>query len=127
MILTSLPLFLAADEGGLLFLVIWLAIAVLMIAAFWKIFDKAGQPGWAAIVPIYNMYIWTKIVGRPWWFILLMFIPIVGWIIGIILIVDLAKSFGKGIGFAIGMILLGIVFYPMLAFGSAEYEGPAVR
>src|ERR1700730_7727919 len=102
-----------------------LLIALLLIVAMWKVFTKAGQPGWASIIPIYNLYIWCKIVGRPWWWILLMLIPFVNFIILIILFIDLAKSFGKGIGFAIGLILLSIIFFPILGFGSATYQGPS--
>jgi hypothetical protein len=96
-----------------------------MIAACWKIFTKAGQPGWAAIIPIYNWYILCKIVGRPGWWVILFFIPFINFIIGIIVCIDLAKSFGKGVGFAIGLILLGVIFFPILGFGSAQYQGPA--
>jgi len=110
---------------GPLFWICWLAFAILMIAACWKIFTKAGQPGWAAIIPIYNWYILCKIVGRPGWWVILLFIPFVNFIIGIILCIDLAKSFGKGVGFGIGLILLGIIFFPILGFGSAQYQGPA--
>ena len=102
-----------------------LLIALLLIVAMWKVFTKAGQPGWASIIPIYNLYIWCKIVGRPWWWILLMLIPFVNFIICIILCIDLAKSFGKGVGFGIGLALLGIIFFPILGFGSAQYQGPA--
>ena len=102
-----------------------LLVALLLIVAMWKVFTKAGQPGWASIIPIYNIYIWCKIVGRPWWWILLMLIPFVNFIICIILCIDLAKSFGKGVGFGIGLALLGIIFFPILGFGSAQYQGPA--
>jgi hypothetical protein len=102
-----------------------LLIALLLIVAMWKVFTKAGQPGWASIIPIYNLYIWCKIVGRPWWWILLMLIPFVNFIICIILCIDLAKSFGKGVGFGIGLALLGIIFFPILGFGSAQYQGPS--
>jgi hypothetical protein len=102
-----------------------LLIALVLIVAMWKVFTKAGQPGWASIIPIYNLYIWCKIVGRPWWWILLMLIPFVNFIICIILCIDLAKSFGKGVGFGIGLALLGIIFFPILGFGSAQYQGPA--
>jgi hypothetical protein len=102
-----------------------LLIALLIIVAMWKVFTKAGQPGWASIIPIYNLYIWCKIVGRPWWWILLMLIPFVNFIVAIILCIDLAKSFGKGVGFGIGLALLGIIFFPILGFGSAQYQGPA--
>jgi hypothetical protein len=110
---------------GPIFWICYLAFTILMIAAWWKIFSKAGQPGWACIIPIYNLYVWCKIVGRPWWWILLMLIPLVNFIILIILFIDLAKSFGKGVGFGIGLILLPIIFFPILGFGSATYQGPA--
>src|SRR5256714_2634405 len=110
---------------GPVFWIFCLAFTILMIAAWWKIFTKAGQPGWACIIPIYNLYVWCKIVGRPWWWILLMLIPLVNFIILIILIIDLAKSFGKGVGFGIGLFLLGVIFFPILGFGRAQYQGPA--
>ena len=106
--------------------IVGLLIALLLIVAMWKVFTKAGQPGWASIIPIYNLYVWCKIVGRPWWWILLMLIPFVNFIVGIILCIDMAKSFGKGAGFGIGLALLGIIFWPILGFGSAQYQGPAV-
>ncbi|OQY03349.1 MAG: hypothetical protein B6I20_05155 [Bacteroidetes bacterium 4572_117] len=116
------------NEGGIgIFIVFYLAIIVLMIASMWKVFEKAGQPGWAAIVPIYNMIIMLKIVGKPWWWLLLMiFIPYVGMLVwGIWMINLMSLSFGKTSGFTIGLILLGIVFWPILGFGDAEYNGPA--
>jgi Family of unknown function (DUF5684) len=118
----------ASSQGqppGPLFWICWLAFMILMIAACWKIFTKAGQPGWVAIIPIYNWYILCKIVGRPGWWVILLFIPFVNFIVGIILCIDLAKSFGKGVGFGIGLILLGVIFFPILGFGSAQYQGPA--
>jgi hypothetical protein len=96
---------------------------VLIVASLWKIFSKAGQPGWAAIIPIYNVYVMCKVAGRPGWWLLLMLIPVVNLIIAIILNVDIAKRFGKGVGFAIGMIFLPFIFWPILAFGSAQYQG----
>ena len=115
----------AGGIGAIIFLLIYLAIIVLIIAGAWKMFAKAGQPGWAAIIPILNIYIVCKIVGRPGWWVILMFIPIVSIIFAIILMIDLSKSFGRGIGTAIGLILLGAIFIPILGFGSAEYQGPA--
>jgi hypothetical protein len=106
-------------------MIVGLLIAVLLIVAMWKVFTKAGQPGWASIIPIYNLYIWCKIVGRPGWWILLMLIPFVNIIVGIILCIDMAKSFGKGAGFGIGLALLGVIFIPILGFGSAQYQGPS--
>ncbi|HCQ30731.1 MAG TPA: signal peptidase I [Flavobacteriales bacterium] len=98
-----------------------LAVIILMIASMWKIFTKAGQPGWASIIPIYNIIVLLKIVNRPVWWIILLLIPIVNFITMIIVLNDLSKSFGKGVGFTIGLILLPIIFYPLLAFGDAEY------
>jgi hypothetical protein len=106
-------------------MIIGLLIALFLIVAMWKVFTKAGQPGWASIIPIYNLYVWCKIVGRPGWWIILLLIPFVNFIIGIILSIDLAKSFGKGAGFGIGLALLGIIFWPILGFGSAQYHGPS--
>jgi hypothetical protein len=106
-------------------IIIGLLIALLLIVAMWKVFTKAGQPGWASIIPIYNLYVWCKIVGRPGWWIILLLIPFVNFIIGIILSIDLAKSFGKGVGFGIGLALLGVIFWPILGFGSAQYQGPS--
>jgi hypothetical protein len=101
-----------------------LLVAVLLIVALWKIFTKAGQPGWASLIPIYNVYIWCKIVGRPGWWVILMLIPFVNFIIAIILCIDLAKSFGNGVGFGLGLAFLGIIFFPILGFGSAQYQDP---
>jgi hypothetical protein len=110
-------------------IIISLAIAILMIAvmiaAMWKVFSKAGQPGWASIIPIYNIYIMCKVAGRPGWWVLLMFIPFVNFIIAIILTIDIAKNFGKGVGFGIGLIFLPFIFLPILGFGSAQYQGGA--
>ena len=102
---------------------IWLAIIVVMIAGFWKVFTKAGHPGWAAIIPIYNLYILTKIAGRPWWWMLLFLVPIVSFVIAIILSIDVAKAFGKGTGFGVGLALLSPIFYCILGFGDATYKG----
>lgn len=102
---------------------VWLVIAVVMIAALWKIFVKAGEPGWAAIIPIYNAIVLLKIVGRPLWWLILFLIPFVNLIIAFIVAFDLAKVFGKGAGFALGMIFLAPIFYPVLAWSDAKYQG----
>jgi len=102
-----------------------LAIVVVGIVAQWKIFTKAGKPGWAAIIPIYNVVVWLEIVGRPIWWIVLCLIPCVNIVVLIILFVDLAKSFGKDGAFAAGLVLLSPIFMLILGFGSAEYQGPA--
>jgi hypothetical protein len=112
--------------GGLMggaFGIVWLIVAVVVIIGMWKVFTKAGQPGWAAIIPIYNFYILCKVAGRPGWWLLLMLIPFVNFIIWIILSLDLAKKFGKGAGFGIGIALLSFIFLPVLGFGDAQYQG----
>lgn len=108
--------------GGGIILMLQVIIAVIMIISLWKIFAKAGKPGWASIIPIYNAIVMMQIAGTPIWWILLMFIPIVNLVISIIVLIELAKRFGQGTGYAIGMLLLPIIFFPMLAFGSATYQ-----
>ena len=110
---------------GPAFWICWSVFAILMIVALWKVFTKAGQPGWASIVPILNTYFLCKIAGRPGWWVILMFIPFVNLIIWIILCIDIAKSFGKGAGFGIGLLLLPFIFFLILGFGSAQYQGPS--
>ena len=118
----------AETAGGIgaLGLLFSLAFIALMIASLWKVFTKAGQPGWASIVPIYNIIVMLQMIGKPWWWIIGMIIPFVNFIVFIMLAIELARVFGKGIGYAIGLILLPFVFYPMLAFGDATYRRPLV-
>ena len=104
-------------------LLIQLAIVVAVIAGVWKTFAKAGQPGWAAIIPIYNVYILLKIANRPWWWLLLMLIPLVNLVIAIIVAIDVAKAFGKGAGFGIGLALLGLVGRRVALRGSGLRRG----
>lgn len=111
--------------GSVIGILIYLAVIVALIAAIWRVFQKANQPGWGALIPIYNTYLLLKIVGRPAWWLLLTFIPFVNFVILIIVMLDLAKSFGRGSGFGVGLILLGIVFIPILGFGDSRYLGPA--
>ncbi len=115
------------DEPAVIVAILfYLALIVLMIAAQWKIFEKAGQPGWAAIVPFYNTYVLIVEVCKqpPIWFWLTL-VPCAN-IVALLFIVfvlpfKLAEKFGKDTGFAVGLLLLGIVFYPILAFGDAQY------
>jgi hypothetical protein len=104
--------------------IIWLAVVILALAGLWKVFVKAGKPGWAAIIPIYNLVVLLQIVGKPLWWIILMFIPLVNLIILILVMIALAKSFGKGAGYGIGLALLGFIFIPMLGFDDSKYLGP---
>ncbi len=102
--------------------ILWLVVCVFYIIVYWKLFEKAGQPGWGAIIPIYNIYLLTKIAKRPGWWVILYFIPIVNVVIGIIIIFDIAKYFGKSVGYGFGLLFLGFIFFPILAFGKAKYK-----
>jgi hypothetical protein len=114
---------------GFIFGLLVIGIAFITIAGMWKIFEKAGQPGWAAIIPIYNTIILLEIVRKPWWWLILMIIPYIGIIWGIWAMNLLSKSFGKDEGYTIGILFLPFIFIPMLGFGDAQYihdqiEGP---
>ena len=104
-------------------IILILAIVVFLIITEWRIFEKAGQPGWACIVPIYNIIILLAIAGKPWWWIFLMCIPFAGIIFTIIVYHNISLNFGKDAGFTVGIVLLPIVFLPILAFGDAKYKG----
>lgn len=116
---------LANSAVGCMIMLVYIGIIVLVIAGFWKTFVKAGKPGWAAIVPIYNIIVLLEIAGRPLWWIVLFLIPLVSLIALIIVSIDIAKSFGKGVGFGLGLGFLSFIFYPILGFGSAQYQGPS--
>ena len=104
-------------------LIFWLAFLIVMVTATWKVFTKAGQPGWASIVPIYNLVVMIQIAKKPIWWIFLVFVPIVNIVIGLIVTYNFAKMFGKGFGFTLGLIILPFIFYPILGFGSSKYQG----
>jgi hypothetical protein len=104
---------------------LYLVFVVAVIVGWWMIFTKAGEAGWKSIIPIWNILVLLRIVGREWWWILLMLIPIVNLIVWIIVALDLAKSFGRGTGFGIGLIILAPIFSLILGFGSDTYKGPA--
>jgi Mg2+/Co2+ transporter CorB len=119
-----------AEEGivaglGVVGGIIYFGIIILMIISLWKVFDKAGKPGWAAIIPIYNIIVLLQIIGKPLWWIVLFLIPFVNFIFGIWANNLLSKSFGKSEGFTVGLVLLPFIFLPILGFGSAKYQGPS--
>jgi hypothetical protein len=113
-----------SDGGSTAVWVLALLWGVLMIVALWKVFTKAGQPGWAAIIPIYDWLVLLRVIGRPWWWLLLLLVPFVNIVVLIIMMLDLAKSFGRGVGFAIGLMLFTAIWGLILAFGSSKYRGP---
>jgi hypothetical protein len=108
-------------------IIIYLVVIVVEIAAFWKVFVKAGHPGWGAIIPFYNTYIICKIANRPGWWLILFFIPLVNIVMAIIVYHDISKAFGHGGGFTVGLVLLGFIFFPILGFGASQYRGLPVR
>ncbi len=94
-------------------LIVPIAIVILIVIAQWKIYEKAGQPGWAIFVPIYSAIVLMRIIRKPWYFLFVLLIPLVGmiWVTNL-----LSKSFGKGTGFTLGLLFLPYIFYPILAF-----------
>lgn len=108
---------------GLIMGLVWLVVVVGVIAGLWKVFVKAGKPGWAAVVPIYNFIVILEIVGKPIWWIVLLFIPIANIVVAILVSIALAEKFGKSAAFGVGIALLGFIFIPILGFGDARYQG----
>lgn len=106
-----------------IFLII--SFSILMIISSWKIFEKAGYPGWASLIPFYNTFVLLDIIGKPWWWFFLLIIPFVNIIFSIWMMNLLSKSFGKDEGFTLGLLFIPFVFYPILGLGDAEYRGPA--
>lgn len=107
---------------GAIVSLVYLVMIVAAIAGMWKVFEKAGQPGWAAIVPIYNLFVLLQIVNKPIWWIVLLLLPLINIVILIIVTIALAEKFGKGGGYAVGMVFLPFVFYPMLGFGDERFQ-----
>lgn len=101
---------------------LYLSIITFVIISMWKVFVKAGQPGWACIVPIYNILIMLKIANKPWWWIFMFIIPIANLVFAIMLLHRISLSFGKGGGFTVGLLFLGIIFWGILAFDKSEYK-----
>lgn len=108
----------AGGAAAMAIMVVWLAIVVVEIAAIWRVFTKAGEPGWAAIVPIYNTIVLCKIGGKPWWWFLILWL-VIPWFI---VCIGIARNFGKGTGFGIGLALLAPIFFPILAWGDTRYQ-----
>jgi hypothetical protein len=104
-----------------------LFFVIALIAGMWQTFEKAGEAGWRAIIPIYNIWVMLEIIGRPGWWLILYFIPFASFFVWIIMMIDLAKSFDRGVGFAIGLMLFPVVFFPILGFSEMQYYGPAAK
>jgi hypothetical protein len=116
------------DQGGgsMFSSILYLIIFAAYIAGMWKVFEKAGKPGWAALIPIYNLYIFLQIVNKPIWWLILIFIPLVNFVILIIMSMELAVCFGKSKGWGVALLVFfGFIGYPLLGFGDAAYSKPA--
>lgn len=107
-----------------IFFTVWSALMIFFCITFWKIYVKAGQPGWKIFIPYYNAVIMLRMSGMSGWWILLLFVPIANFILAIVMMAALARAFGRSGGFAVGLFFLPIVFFPILAFGSSRYVGP---
>lgn len=112
-----------AGPIGLVVSILSLLAILMLFVSFWKIYVKAGEHGWAWLIPIYNIIVLLRIANKPLWWIVLLFIPFVGFIVGILIFVSFAQQFGKSALFGLGLVFLPYIFYPILAFGSAEYIG----
>lgn len=104
--------------------VVFLILIVFILAGLWRMFSKAGKPGWMCLIPILNIVVLINIAGKPWWWILLLFIPFVNFFVQIIVYVEIAKAFGQGFLFGLGMAFLGFIFIPIIGFGGATYTRP---
>jgi hypothetical protein len=100
---------------------IFVAVGIFMVASIWKVFSKAGEPGWASLIPFYSTYLWIKIAGKPGWWMILLAVPLVNVVMTILISVGIAERFGKSQGYGIGLAFLGFIFYPLLGFGDARY------
>ena len=126
----TLPTLLVLQEEGvpdlpfLAWFLIFLA-ALIVIASMWTVYEKAGEPGWAAIVPIYNFVVLLRMAGKPLWWVFLLLVPIVNVIVTIVVFVRVARNFGRSAGFGVGLALLGFIFFPILAFSDDTYRPAA--
>ena len=102
--------------------ILFLVIVLFLIVSAWKVFTKAGEAGWQCLIPLWNMFVLVKISGKPWWWFLLLFVPVVNLIVYILVFIALAARFNKGALFGLGLFFLGFIFFPILAFGSSTYE-----
>lgn len=124
---STAPLFAAEEASANAGVVVALAplisivVGLLVLISAWKVFTKAGKPGWAVLIPVYNTVVMLEIARRPIWWLILLFIPVVGIFVAVIVIMDIAKDFGKGAGFGLGLLFLPFIFYPILGFGDSQY------
>lgn len=116
-----------AIGATMVMMMLYFAVIVLLLTSMWKLFTKAGRPGWHALIPIYNSMVLAEIVGRPGWVGLLNFVPLLNIYVNVVLALDISKSFGKDVVFGVLAIFFPYVTFPILGFGSARYVGPAAQ
>jgi len=114
----------ASVAGSIFGLLVWLVVTVLLVVALWKIFVKAGQPGWASLIPIYNTVVMLRMTGHSGWWFLGMLVPFLNFFVIIRLIFNLASVFGRSVSFGFGLLFLSPIFIMVLAFGKSRYVGP---
>ena len=100
-----------------------LILTIIIHAGFWKVFQKAGEPGWAAIIPIYNLYVLVRISGNTWWWFAMFFVPVLNFFATLKVSINIASKFDKGILFGLGLLFLSFIFFPVLGFGNYQYQG----
>jgi hypothetical protein len=123
----SLCVPLQADISSNIGLFVVLALTIIVFAGFWKTFEKAGEPGWAAIIPIYNLYVLVKISGNAGWWTILFFIPVLNFLATLKISINLAGKFDRGILFGLGLAILSFIFFPILGFGNYQYQDATRR
>lgn len=111
------------DSFNPVYTIVWLIVMVILIVANWKIFEKAGKPGWAILIPIYNVIVMLQIVGKPLWWLIMLFIPVVNVVFVILIIYNFVLKFDKPAWHTILALFLGVIYYPYIAFSDAQYVG----
>jgi hypothetical protein len=120
---SSIPL--QSSGSGNIELFVTLALTAAIFAGLWKMFEKAGEPGWAGIIPIYNLYVLVRISGNAWWWFILFFIPVINFFATMKISIDVAGKFNRGILFGLGLTFISFIFYPLLGFGDYQYQDTA--
>lgn len=115
----------ASDIAEVVVLVFQLLLFLSQVVGMWVVFTKADEAGWKVLIPVYNLYIMLKIGNNAWWWLLLLIVPFVNLYAAYKIHAGIARAFGKGVGFALGLTFLGFLFFPVLAFGDYQYRGSA--
>ena len=108
--------------GSAVVLLFQFALVGIQVAGMWAVFSKAGHAGWKAIIPIYNLYVMLQLGEQAWWWLILVFVPVVNLYAVYKIHAGVARAFGRGIGFGLGLAFLGILFFPLVGFGDYQYR-----